>query len=167
MHTIARGLVSALTLLASSGSVLAAQESLSADEKEVAAYRFTAENWGKLQKAMRAVIDAAKRDPGVRAQLARDDDEDLADMTIAQMARQASGIRPFADALRQAGMTPREYAVWTMAYLEAAMVVMSKKMGMANEIPKNANLANVKFVEEHMAEIEAIQKEFERLTKDP
>jgi hypothetical protein len=89
-------------------------------------------------------------------------------MSISEMAKKASEIKPFADALRQAGMTPREYAIWTMAYLEAAMVVSLKQSGMTKEIPKDANLANAKFVEDHMADLQAIQKEFEQIKKrDP
>jgi hypothetical protein len=170
MQTIARKLVTAFTLLASASATLSAQEVTAAEEKEIAAYRLTTENWTKLHRAMRAVIDAAKRDPKIREQLMKDDEdsETLDDMTISQLAKKASEIKPFADALRQAGMTTREYAIWTMAYLEAAMVVSMKQTGMTRDIPKDANLANAKFVEDHMADILAIQKEFERLTKkDP
>ena len=169
MQTIARKLVTALTFLTSAGVTLSAQEMTAAEEKEVAAYRLTTENWTKLQRAMRAVIDAAKRDPKVRELLNKDDDsEDMDDMSISQMAKKTSEIKPFADALRQAGMTPREYAIWTMAYLEAAMVVSLKQSGMTKEIPKDANLANAKFVEDHMADLQAIQKEFEQIKKrDP
>lgn len=168
MQTIVRTLVSALTLLACTGSVLPAQDSKSADAKEIAAYRLTAESWTKIQKAMRTVIDAAKRDPKVHAELTKDDEsEAVGDMSISQFAKKTSELKPLADALRQVGMTPREYAVWMMAFLEAATVVSLKQAGMANEAPKNVNPANVKFVEDHMAEMAAIQQEFERIRKDP
>lgn len=100
-------------------------------------------------------------------QLAKAEEEDdlLADESLSQMAKKISEYKPIADALRQAGMTPREFAVWTMAYAEAAMAVSLKQAGMTKDIPKDVNLANVKFVEDHMAEITAMQQEYERITK--
>ena len=87
--------------------------------------------------------------------------------TLSDMAAAIAKEPAMASALKQAGMTPREYATFTMAMLQAAMVVGFKKSGLIKETPKEAgvNLENVKFVEDHAAELEAMQKEFDALRK--
>jgi hypothetical protein len=79
-----------------------------------------------------------------------------------------AGIRkspPIANALQSAGMTPREYATFMMAMIQASMVAGFKKAGMLKEIPKDVNPENVKFIEAHEAELKAMQAEFEKLAK--
>lgn len=115
----------------------------------------------ELSEAEQARLDKLEQ------QLAKAEEEDdfLADESLSQMAKKISEYKPIADALRQAGMTPREFAVWTMAYAEAAMAVGLKQAGMTKDIPKDVNLTNVKFVEDHMEEIKAMQQEYERISK--
>jgi hypothetical protein len=68
-----------------------------------------------------------------------------------------------ANGLKAAGMAPREYATFMMAMLQASMVAGFKKSGMLKEIPKDVSAENVKFIEEHQKELEALQKEFQGL----
>ena len=72
---------------------------------------------------------------------------------------------PIANALQSAGMSPREYATFMMAMIQASMVAGFKKAGMMKELPKDVNPENVKFVEAHEAELKAMQAEFEKLAK--
>ena len=84
--------------------------------------------------------------------------------TLTDMERQIAQFTPMANGLRAAGMPPREYAKFTLALLQAGMAAGLKKAGMVTEIPKEIPADNVKFVEEHAAELEAMQKEWEALS---
>ena len=70
-----------------------------------------------------------------------------------------------ANALEQAGLTPREYGKFLMAMIQASVAAGFKKSGMIKELPKDVNPENVKFVEEHEAELRAMQAEFEKIGK--
>lgn len=200
MMNIVKTFATTLTvLICIAPTTLAQASSASADEKEIAAYRLTAESLTKIKRAMRLSAEAEARSPKVQAQIklqsavdslrkkdelsdaeqarlekleeqlakAEEEDDLLADAeeSLSQLAKRISEFKPLADALRQVGMTPREFGVWTMAYLEAAMAMSMKQSGMAKDIPKDVNLANVKFVEVHIAEIKAMQEEYERVSK--
>lgn len=67
--------------------------------------------------------------------------------------------------LQQAGLTPREYAKFMMAMIQASFAAGFKKAGMLKELPAGVNPDNVKFVEEHEAELKAMQAEFEKMGK--
>ena len=71
--------------------------------------------------------------------------------------------------LAQAGVSPREYAKFMMASVMAGMVAGFQKSGMIKDLPKelsaSINPANIKFMEEHGAELEQMQKELEAFTK--
>ncbi|HEX6974638.1 MAG TPA: hypothetical protein VF147_09560 [Vicinamibacterales bacterium] len=85
--------------------------------------------------------------------------------SLSEMAAAIEKFPPMANGLRAAGMTPREYAKFMMAMLQASMVAGFKKSGMMKEsdIPKEVNLENVRFIEEHQKELEALQKELQGL----
>jgi hypothetical protein len=84
--------------------------------------------------------------------------------TLTDMEKRIAQFAPMANGLRAAGMPPREYAKFTLALLQAGMAAGLKKAGMVTEIPKEIPADNVKFVEEHAAELEAMQKEWEALS---
>ena len=71
--------------------------------------------------------------------------------------------------LTQAGVSPREYAKFMLASVMAGMVAGFQKSGMIKDLPKelsaSINPANIKFMEEHGAELEQMQKELEAFTK--
>ena len=84
--------------------------------------------------------------------------------TIAEMADAASKMPIVANSLRRAGLTPREYAVFTMAFLQASMYQSMKQAGI-KEVPKEMNPANAKFVDAHMAELAAMQERMKGASK--
>jgi hypothetical protein len=92
-----------------------------------------------------------------------DNAKSLADMEAAITKQPA-----MAAAIQRAGFTPRQYVTFTMAYMQAAMVVgfSQGKVDFA-KLPAGVNPENVKFVMEHKAELDAMQKEFEALNKKP
>lgn len=86
--------------------------------------------------------------------------------TLDDMERGFAAIAPMARALKSAGLTPREYAKFTMAMLQAGMIhgFSQGKVDYA-KLPPGVNPANIKFIEEHKAELDAMQKEFAALEK--
>lgn len=76
--------------------------------------------------------------------------------TISEMADQAVKTPPLANALRRAGLKPREYAVFTLALMQAMMYHGMKKQGFLKEPPKDMNPANAAFVARYEAELAAM-----------
>jgi hypothetical protein len=85
--------------------------------------------------------------------------------SLSEMEANIRKSPPIANALQSAGLSPREYSTFMMAMIQASMVAGFKKAGMMKELPKEVNPENVKFVEEHEAELKAMQAEFEKLAK--
>jgi TolA-binding protein len=86
--------------------------------------------------------------------------------TLTEMERGIAGFAPMARALKSAGLTPREYAKFTLAMLQAGMAygLSQGKVDYA-KLPPSVNPANIKFIAAHKAELEAMQREFENLGK--
>ncbi|MGH9310488.1 MAG: hypothetical protein ACRD1U_14010 [Vicinamibacterales bacterium] len=86
--------------------------------------------------------------------------------SLSEMEARIQKYPPLMQALQKEGMSPRDYAKFWLAFIQAAFVQGFKKSGMLKEIPAEVNPENVKFIEEHAAEIEAMQKEFAALGKE-
>jgi hypothetical protein len=88
--------------------------------------------------------------------------------TLDEMEAQVKAFPPMVRALGKVGMTPREYSKFMLTMMMSAMVAGFQKSGVIKEIPpqlKEIHPDNVKFVLEHEAELQAMQKELERLGK--
>jgi hypothetical protein len=83
--------------------------------------------------------------------------------TLSDMEARIRQVPPLMAGLRAASLTPRDYAKFTMAALQAGMVAGLKKQGVLKEVPKDVSAENVKFIEEHEAELQALQKEWAAL----
>jgi hypothetical protein len=83
--------------------------------------------------------------------------------TLSEIEDRIKGYRPMAQALQREAMPPREYAKFWLAFLQAAFAHGFQKSGMLKELPADVNPENVKFIAQHEAEIEAMQKEFEAI----
>jgi hypothetical protein len=90
---------------------------------------------------------------------------DSLDAMEAEIKRQPKA----AAVLAQAGVSPREYAKFTMAWVMAGMIAGFQKSGMIKDLPKELGASihpeNIKFMEEHGAELERMAKELEALSK--
>jgi hypothetical protein len=80
---------------------------------------------------------------------------DAKDLT--EMAAKIQAYPPLVSALRSQGLTPREYAKFMMAMIQAGFSAGLKKAGMLKEIPEGVNPANITFVLEHEAELKKLQ----------
>jgi hypothetical protein len=84
--------------------------------------------------------------------------------TITEMEEGVRKVPVMVRGLERAGLTPREYAKFMLAMLQASMVYgfSQGKVDYA-KLPPGVNPENVKFVAEHQAELQAMQKEFAAL----
>jgi septal ring factor EnvC (AmiA/AmiB activator) len=85
--------------------------------------------------------------------------------TLSEMEARIKAYPPLLQALQQEGIAPREYAKFWLVFIQAAFAQGFKKSGMLKELPPGVSPENVKFIEDHAAEIEAMQKEFEALSR--
>jgi len=87
--------------------------------------------------------------------------------SLDEMEARIRKFPPLMRALTREGMEPREYATFWMAFMQAAFVHGFQKSGMLKDPPPGVNMENVRFIAEHTAEIEAMQKELEALGRAP
>lgn len=80
--------------------------------------------------------------------------------TIDEMAAKIKTFPPLANALSKEGVAPREYAVFTLAVLQAGMAAGMQKAGMLKQLPPGVNGENVKFILDHEAEFKKLQESF-------
>jgi hypothetical protein len=212
LHTVA-----AVSFAIVAAVPLAAQGSLSADEKELAAYKLTMPTLNNVAAAMRSMAKEMAQDPKyqqlmkVEAQIADlegqvsklEEKNDLTDAdqkkldamngqleklqeqrdkmqesldagnsggdnpkSLTEMEQSIGKVPGFARALEREGLSPREYAKFMLAMLQAGMVQgFSGGKVDYSKLPPGVSADNVKFIEEHKAELEALRSEFESLGK--
>jgi hypothetical protein len=84
------------------------------------------------------------------------------------MERTIEANPQFMTALNKAGLTARDYSKFMLASIMAGMVAGFQKSGVIKELPpdlKEVHPDNVKFMVDHEAELTAMQKEMESLSK--
>ena len=81
--------------------------------------------------------------------------------SLADMARTIESQPRFAEAVKRAGLTSREFATIQIALMQAMFAHGFKKAGAVKELPKEVPAENVKFVEEHEAELTAMAKQWQ------
>src|SRR5690348_14757092 len=166
-----------------------------ADMKEVTSYRLTMDRLHKVDQVTRAMAEEMKQDPKLRQRLqveqeletlnkkeqpteaeqkrieqleAEREQLEKEQPALADMEAAIQRFPPLANALRKNAMAPREYATFMMAMMQAAFAYGFQKSGMKVEEAKltDAQQANVKFIEEHQAELLKLQEEWKALGKD-
>jgi hypothetical protein len=87
--------------------------------------------------------------------------------SLTEMEQNIRKVPLFSRAMEREGLSPREYSKFMLALLQAGMVHgLSQGKVDYSKLPPGVNADNVKFVDEHKAELEALQKEFEALGKN-
>jgi hypothetical protein len=85
--------------------------------------------------------------------------------SLGEMEARIKKYAPMQQALETEGMGAREYAKFWMTFLQAAFAHGFQKSGMLKQLPPDINPENVKFIADHEAEIQAMQKEFDLFGK--
>ena len=90
--------------------------------------------------------------------LAPSNDSDDA-QTIADAARKIANMPHMSDALAGAGLTPRDFATFEMAMMQAGFAAGFKKAGLLKQMPPGVPPENVQFMLDHERELQQIQKD--------
>ena len=117
-----------------------------ADMKELASYRLTMDLVNRVARATSAMAPAMKDAPDLFS-----DEQSLGDME--KVVKQVPAM---VDALGKENITPREYAKFTLAMIQASLAAALQKGG--SPLPESVAPENVKFVIDHEAEIQKIQQ---------
>jgi hypothetical protein len=143
---------SALAQGAPAGTASAAER----DAADLAAYRLSEDGLAKFAAASRNLIQAARAMP----QPPQDAPADRADL-VSAMAEAYERHPPLRDAIAQAGLTPREYSLFTLTLMQSSLgaVLVERDASAIDHLPANVAKENVRFVQGHQAQLQAIQAE--------
>jgi hypothetical protein len=137
-----------------------AQSAGDKDLKEFSAYTWTMPKYKQLMAAMVNLGKAAQHDPKIGASL-----ENSGNLSIDQAAARYGAVPAVKQALADAGMTPRQYAVAIGAWLQTAMSygVMKQYKLSVDSVSKTTGVskANLEFFRANEAEIERMGKEMQ------
>ena len=87
--------------------------------------------------------------------------------SLADMERSIASIPHMSDALAKAGLSPREYAKFSLAMLQAGMIAAMKKAGTIKTIPPETGVSaeNVQFMIDHEKELAELTRQMQTLGK--
>ncbi len=138
------------------------------DLADVAKYQLTMAKYDKYLAAQKSIALKAKSlSPAERqAMEARQEGRDNSNASLEDMAKNIEAEPVMVAAIRDAGLSPREFAVLTMSIMQTAMAAGIAKMrpndnqdSLIREM--KANPANVKFFRDNEAELTRKQKDLE------
>lgn len=119
----------------------------------------------KALEAKDSLTDAEQKeldDLNERSEKLSDDQSGAGDLgdakTIDEMAARIKTFAPLSSALSKEGMSPHEYAVFSLALMQAGMAAGMQKAGMLKALPPGVNAGNVQFVLDHEADIQKLQQ---------
>lgn len=154
----------------SAGSSTPSGSSQSADDQlaELGEYRLSMEKFDKYVAAQRNImVKAGQLSPAERAAMeARGDSRDNSNASMDDMVRNVESEPLMKEAVREAGLSPREFALIGMAYMQTAMAAGIAKMRPNDNQDSliramKANPENVKFILDNEAELTRKQKALE------
>lgn len=145
-HTSKTALAVTVAFSVSLPAPMAAAQSLGdRDAKEVADYVLTDAALAKYAQALR------KLQP-LKEQLQQDCDRDDAPKSLDDMAANMDGVPGVKAALRTAGMTSREYLVFSLSVFKNGMAAWALEQP-GGKLPPDVKMANVKFYRSHEADL--------------
>lgn len=136
------------------------------DLADVAGYELTMERIDRYFAAQRAMgRRMSELSPAEREAMRLDGDDDAGgDASLDAMASRIEGNAVMRDALREADLSPREFATLTMSLVQASMAAMVAQTRPGADLDSlvrgmGANPANVRFVRDNQAALERRQAE--------
>lgn len=148
---IAGAFLAALTMLPIAPRLASAQD---ADTKEVQRYTLTETGLAKYAQATKNLASV----PGGAA--CDDDDDDAGAGSLDEMAAKLDAVPGAKAAIQSAGMTSREYVLFSMSLLQNGMAAWAASQP-GGALPAGVSKANVDFLKKHDAEL----KQLETFTK--
>jgi hypothetical protein len=144
---IAGAIFAALTILLTEPRLASAQD---ADANEVLRYTLTETGLAKYTEATKKL--AALPDEGVDAC----DDDDAEGASLDEMAARLDALPGAKAAIQSAGMTSREYVLFSMSLLQNAVGAWAASQP-GGGLPPGVSKANVDFLQKHDAELKQLE----------
>jgi len=145
-------LLFAAVLLSVAASAQSSHDISPSDAREIHDYTLTMDKLHKMAGATTALMDYSKNHPEMKDS---GDSKNLDEM-VANIQKYPQAVA----AIRQNGLSPREYAVCLMTLMETSMAVGFKKSGTYKEYPPKilemVSKANLDFAEQHWDEIQSL-----------
>jgi hypothetical protein len=128
---------------------------LEAEKTEVKNFVLTADKLDKYDAAVKAIRKTQKDNPDLKKQM---DDEDSRNpsSTVAGSVATIEKYPPIANAIKGAGLTPRDFVVMTYTLINSAAAVQMKKAGTIKEYPNSVLPENISFVDKNYEQIKKI-----------
>jgi hypothetical protein len=143
-----------------SGGIAAAwaqddKSSAEAEKKEVKNFVLTTDKLDKYDAAVKAVHKVQKDDPTLKKQM-DDDDSRNPSNTIAGSVTIIEKYPSIAKAIKDAGLSPRDFVVMTYTLINSAAAVQMKKAGTIKEYPDSVLPENAAFVDKNYERIKRV-----------
>ena len=166
LGTLARGMA-ALALVATAASALPAPARAQkaqgdADMQALKNYRLTEANLGKYVKASQNLVALAKSKPEWAKNIEASQKDNA---SLAEIAAFYDKIPPVRQALNSAGMSSREYVLFTMSMFQAAMGAWAMTQS-GGKLPEGTPPENVAFFKKHEAELKKLTEEMQAASKE-
>jgi hypothetical protein len=126
-----------------------------AEKNEVKNFVLTADKLDKYADAVKAIRKVQKDDPALKKQM-DDDNSKNPSNTIAGSVATIEKYPPVVNALKIAGLPPRDFVVMTYTLINSAAAVHMKKVGAIKEYPDSVLPDNAAFVEKNYDRISKI-----------
>jgi len=123
-----------------------------ADSQEVMRYTLTDAGLAKYTKASQNLAALPGGPPGC----AKDDDSDSDSNSIAELAGKLDSTPGAKAAVQSAGMTSREYIVFSMSLLQNGLAAWALQQP-GGKLPPGLNKANVDFVNSHGPQLDQLK----------
>lgn len=128
------------------------------DLLEIQHYTLSMDKVNRFYDSMKDLSELSKTHPELKGKLESDGDHE----NLSAIERRISSQPIVVSTLARHGYSPREFAVFTMAYFQAAFAEAMMKEPGADRAKMMAdghiNPANIAFIEQHQTELDALQK---------
>jgi len=154
-----------LALAAAAVTWIAAPLGAQTDDAILASYRLTEAGLAKFAQASRNFATIAKTD----SQALGEEVEDANPKGIAEFAAFYDGHPSLKRAISSAGMTSREYVTFMMSMFQAGMAawLVEQQQGKFDKVPAGISHENIRFYQQHRAELDRIGEEIKALEGQP
>jgi hypothetical protein len=147
-HRIAAALLAGTMMLLIETGLAQPQD---ADAREVLRYTLTEAGLAKYSQATRQLAALPDRER------AACDEDDTDAGSLDEMAARLDGVPGASAAIRSAGMTSREYVLFSMSLLQNGMAAWAASQP-GGALPPGVSRANVDFLKKHDAELKQLQQ---------
>jgi len=129
------------------------------EKSELRQYRLTMPKIRQMVAATLAFAKEVEGDPALAKKLK--DNTEPEPQTLVELAARMEKEPRLAAAIKNAGLTSREYATLTLCYYPAMYAYTAKKQGAIKELPKDILPDNVALIEANEAELMRLNQELE------